>query len=128
MSTEHASHQHTHEHGPECAHGAPASSGFRYFVPGLIVGFILGAVVGVLLPELRGGGPPLQPRTGETTPRLHDEEERLNASQVPPEEATPEAVPEGTPVDADGDTKPDAPVDSTGTTAPDAPASGGGGH
>jgi hypothetical protein len=116
MSTEHASHQHTHEHGPGCAHHTPASTGFRYFVPGLIVGFILGAVVGVLLPELRGGGPALQPRTDSGQVRLHDEEERLNATQVPPDEMTPETVPDAAPIDADGDTKPDA------------PAAGGGGH
>lgn len=100
MSTSHTDHAHTPPATP-----AP-SGGFKYFVPGLIVGFIIGGVVGVLLPEfVDRGGPRLAPPTGTGTPRIHDEEAKLNAGQVPPE-TTPEPTPEPNP-------------DSSGTTAPD---------
>lgn len=109
-------------HASHSSHSAPASSGagtgsggFKYFVPGLIIGFILGGVVGVLLPEfVDRGGPALKAPTGDAKPRVHDEEERMNNSIVPE-----------TPVDADGNTVPDAPADSTGTTAPDGTTGGG---
>jgi hypothetical protein len=99
---------------------APApSGGFKYFVPGLIVGFIIGAVVGVLLPEFADrGGPRLQPPTGTGEPRLHDEEAKMNEGQLSPEtapETTPETTPESTP-------------DSSGTTAPDSTPPAPSGH
>lgn len=96
-------------HAPHAA--APASAGgFKYFLPGLIVGFIIGGVVGVLLPEfVDRGGPRLEAPAGSGRPRVHNEEERLNAEQLPPV-----AIPEGTV---------DPAPDLEGTTAPDAPAS-----
>ena len=91
MSTEHT---HDHTHGDCCQTAAASSSGFKYFVPGLIIGFILGAVVGVILPEMRGGGPPLQPRT-DSGGRVMTEEERNPAPPEMPAEGS-DAAPEGT--------------------------------
>lgn len=92
MSTSHS------DHAPASAAPSGASSGFKYFVPGLIVGFVIGAVVGVLLPEFADrGGPRLQAPAGSGQPRVHDEEAKMNESQLP-QETTP---------------------DSSGTTAPD---------
>ncbi len=103
------------EHANTPAAAPAPSGGFKYFVPGLIVGFIIGAVVGVLLPEFADrGGPRLQPPTGSGEPRLHDEEAKMNAGQLPPE-TTPETTPEPTP-------------DSSGTTAPDSAPPAPSGH
>ena len=109
MSSEHA---HNHDHGDCCKHShannsSGSGSGFRYFVPGLVVGFILGAVVGVLVPEMRGGGPPLQPR-GDSPPRQPDEDRNPQPPEIPAEGA-------------------DASTDGTASQpTPDAPASSGG--
>ncbi|QYK47394.1 MAG: hypothetical protein KF838_11455 [Phycisphaeraceae bacterium] len=63
---------------------ATSSSGFKYFVPGLIVGFIVGGVVGVLLPEFADrGGPRLEAPRGTGQPRIHDEESKMRESEVP---------------------------------------------
>lgn len=125
MSTEHPhphAHPHDHDHSHDHGHAhTQAPSGFKYFLPGLIVGFIIGAVVGVVLPEMRGGGPRLDPAINSGQPRVHDEEERMKAGQLP-------QTPEEAPTDANGDAIPDAPADSTGTTAPDAPKPDSGGH
>lgn len=103
------------EHASTPAAAQAPSGGFKYFVPGLIVGFIIGAVVGVLLPEFTDrGGPRLQPPTGSGGPRLHDEEAKMNEGQLPPE-TTPETTPESTP-------------DSSGTTAPDSASPAPSGH
>lgn len=110
MSTEHT---HDHTHGECCKTAAASGSGFKYFVPGLIIGFILGAVVGVILPEMRGGGPPLQPRT-DSGGRVMTEEERNPAPPELPTEGS-DAAPEGT-----------TPPATTPPTTPEAPASGGG--
>lgn len=104
MSTPHTEHVHTP--APTSAQVPATSGGFKYFVPGLIVGFIIGGVVGVLLPEFADrGGPRLAPPTGTGAPRIHDEEAKMNEGQLPPD-TTP-------------DTTPETPPDSGGTTAPD---------
>lgn len=83
MSTEHAHAEHTH------AHPAPVS-GFKYFVPGLIVGFVMGAVFGTLAAVYwdRGGPDALVPPS-DTTPRVHDESERMREGAIPQDEEQP---------------------------------------
>ncbi len=97
------------EHNQSTPPAAPASAGgFKYFLPGLIVGFIIGGVVGVLLPEfVDRGGPRLQAPVGSGNPQTHTEEERLNEKAIPADEV---------------------PVDTEGTTAPDAAPATSGGH
>lgn len=78
---------------------ATSSSGFKYFVPGLIVGFIVGGVVGVLLPEFADrGGPRLEAPLGTGQPRIHDEESKMRESELPEPSAEPGDQTSETPV------------------------------